>query len=631
MKLNTNMMQQPTFSLSKAHTYVFTALFGLIISGCGSTPKPKPQQQVQQTTQQVQKQQEKVYNSDDYLQMAAQNGDSATYLLKAAQKAKEEGDVQKSLIILQSTPQDAAPLPIQQQFLLLEAENYLALDHHIAAEKVLNSALASTPKIRLAIAQLKSELYSKQQRYVESLQQLFVLEKAIENGQLDGSQRQMAGKIWHQLNQLPNITLNTFDYQPYTNAKSWLDLVRLTRLYAGQPSLLQSQLKDWYSAHPYHAAMNVLPESFQRSLEVEPFEPQKIAVILPYTGRLRKQAQAIRNGLLVANQTKENVELMFIDSELPITTIEQKLQAQQADFIVGPLHKDQVTKFAQNPIISAIPTLFLNRIALEHNPVEHHFFFGLTPEDEAQQAAEALFAKGYNRPAIIAPSNRLGQRLSDKFSQTWLEQRSEQAILTPEVSFYSNQKEMQKAVAEIMDVKQSKDRIKKMKQLVNRDLKTETRNRKDLDVIYIIGNNVQTKLIKPLIDVNTSPFTQPLPVYATSRSHALVKPGEHKRDLRSLTFTEIPWMLSSDTRYVKQRELFDTLWPEQDESLRRLFALGYDALYMIDRLAQLRVLNGLSEQGMNGQITIDENGFISRLHQWAQYDQTGVVQPAIVE
>ena len=97
--------------------------------------------------------------------------------------------------------------------------------------------------------------------------------------------------------------------------------------------------------------------------------------------------------------------------------------------------------------------------------------------------------------------------------------------------------------------------------------------------------------------------------------------------MRSLTFTEIPWLLNSEQRFAKQRDLFDQLWPSQKESLRRLFALGYDALFLLDRIAQLRVLNGLTEPGMSGLISVDQNGFISRRHLWAKYNEKGQITP----
>ena len=612
-------------------TALITAVALVGLSGCSSTPKKQAATTNQTAPIAAPVKQEKVYSSDEYLQMAKANQDSPSYLHKAAQKARDEQNPAKSLVIIQSSNVEGFPLPIQQQMLVLEVANLIDLNHLYSAEQKLNSPLAAIPAMRFDIARLKAQLFTLQNRLVESLQNLFILEKAAENKQIEDDKIVLAQQIWQQLNLLPNVALSTFDYEPHTNAKSWLELATLTRLYTGQPTRLQQELADWYKLRPWHAGMEVLPESFQRSLQVTPFRPQKIAVILPYTGRLRKQAQAIRNGLLMANQDKTNVELIFIDSESPITTIEQRLNASQAEFVIGPLHKDKVTLFSQNPVISALPTLFLNRINIDENPVEHHFYFGLTPEDEAEQAAKALFKRGYKKPSIIAPRNRLGQRLSDKFSQTWLEQLSPDPILTPEVTFYANQKEMQKAVNDLMDVKQSKDRIKKLRRLINRELKTESRNRKDLDVIYIIGNNVQTKLLKPLIEVNTSPFTKPIPVYATSRSHGLPKANENKRDLRSLTFTEIPWMLQSDKRYAAQRRLFDQIWPEKDESLRRLFALGYDALYLVDSIAQLRVLNGLSEQGMSGKLSVDANGFVTRLHQWAEYNESGEVTPAVVD
>jgi outer membrane PBP1 activator LpoA protein len=566
-------------------------------------------------------------NSDDYLRLAKQNGDSPTHLLLAAQASHDEQQYNKSLIIIKPLQKSSLPLAISQRLLVLEIKNYLALGHVNIAEKTFTSAIAKTSAIKHDVHRLKAQLYSQQNRYIESLTHLFELEKAAENGEISDDKNVIAEQIWQQLNQLPNLSLETFVYQSYTNAKAWIQLVMLTRRYTGEPSKLQRQLKNWYELHPHHAGMSVLPQSFQHSLQAQPYTPTKIAVLLPYSGRLRKQAQAIRNGLLVANQDKSNIELLFIDSTLPIDTVEQHIITQQAEFIIGPLRKEKVEAFAASAVIKTIPSLFLNRIAVPEQINQHHFFFGLTPEDEAKQAAQTLFKAGYKKPSIIAPRNSLGRRLSEMFTKTWLQQRSNQAIMTPETNFYADQAQMQAAVKNLMDVEQSKARIKQIKALLDTELKTESRNRKDLDVIYIIGNNVQTKLLKPFIDVNTSPFTTPIPVYATSRSHALIKPNDDKRDLRSLTFTEIPWLLQSEGRYANQRILFNELWPTVDESLRRLFALGYDALFLIDRIAQLRVLNGLTEHGMSGLISVDKNGFINRLHQWAKYNSQGQVEP----
>lgn len=605
------------------------ALVAIFLSGCGSTEKPR--QQTTQTNAQPVVQQI-AYNSDDYLEMAKQSGDSPTYLLKAAEAAEKEQNFAKSLIIAKSLDGKQIPLEIRRQLLLIEARAMLTTSDLDGAEKLLNSNIAALAEIRFAVEHLKAQLYSQQKRYIEALRHWFEVEKAVENGELPLNHDDIAKIIWYQLNQLPDIALDTFQYNGYTNAKAWLQLVRITRLYTGEPSVLQSQLKQWYDLHPMHAAMNVLPESFQRSLSIEPFRPHKIAVILPFTGKLRKQAQAIRNGLLVANEHHNNVALMFIDSELPLTTIEQKLQAQQAEFIIGPLRKDKVEEFSGSEVIAAIPTLFLNRVNLLGNPNQQHFYFGLTPEDEAEQAAKALFQKGYKKPSIIAPNNSLGKRLSEKFREVWLEQRSDEPLMEPEISYYTDQVEMQRAVKRLMDVDLSKQRIDRVKSIVNLHLRnnqllTETRNRKDLDVIYVVGNEVQTRMLKPFIDVNTSPFTTPIPVYATSRSHAIKRKDSDKRDLRSLTFTEIPWLLNSEIRYKKQRNLFDKVWPTVDAQLRRLFALGYDALSLIDRIAQLRVLNGLTEHAMSGLISVDENGFINRKHLWAKYDNNGEVEP----
>ncbi|MFT5161491.1 MAG: outer membrane PBP1 activator LpoA protein [Alteromonadaceae bacterium] len=592
-----------------------------LLASCATAPVKKS---TQAQTKPTQVKQPQVYSSDDYLRMAKQANDSPTYLLKAAQTAQQEGHFHKSLIIATTLEKNQLPLAIAQQLVLVKVNGLLQVEQLSEAEKTLFTPMAKSLAIKNDIALLKVKLYSQQNRYIESLSELFVIEKAVENHEIHADHNEIAQTIWHQLNQLPNISLDTFTYEGYTNAKSWIELVKITRLYAGQPSVLQRQLKNWYELHPMHSAMSVLPESFQRSLNVEPFVPTKIAVLLPFTGKFRKQAKAVRNGLLIANQDKHNIKLMFIDSELSLTTVEQRLQAQQVEFIIGPLRKEKVQEFAQSAVIAALPTLFLN--TAEHNINQQHYFFGLNPEDEVQQAANRLFELGYNKPSIIAPGNGTGKRLSEAFVEAWLSQRTDKPILTPQISYFVDQAQMQTAVKSLLDVEQSKQRIKKIKSLINKNLKTESRNRKDIDVIYVIGNNIQTKLIKPLIDVNTSPFTTAIPVYASSRSHGLQSNNSDKRDLRSLIFTEIPWLLDSEKHYVKQRGLFDKLWPGQEESLRRLFALGYDSLYLIDRIAQLRVLNGLTERGMSGLISVDENGFIKRRHLWAQYNSAGQVE-----
>lgn len=596
-----------------------------LVTACSSAPPAKPANQLDVSSPNRKPAAISYTTSTEYLTMARTHQDSPSYLLKAAQAARDEQNLTKSLVITQTSDLSNFPLAIQQQMLLIEIANLLDLNDLNSAEQRLHSELAKTPAIHLPIMALKSQLFTRQQRYIESLQQLFILEKAAQEGIYNQDVTTISKKIWTQLNLLPNITLNAFDYPHHTNAQSWLELVMLIRLYAGQPKQLQQHLQHWHQSKPFHTAMTILPDSFQRALNVTPFSAKKIAVILPFTGALRAQAQTIRNGLILANQHHHQAELIFIDSQLPITTIEQRLTASQAEFVIGPLRKNKVALFSQNPLIRGLPTLFLNRIDIEEPSIEQHFYFGLTPEDEVEQAAKTLFQQGYQKPSIIAPDNRLGERLSDKFTQVWLQQPSSYPQLTPEIIFYKNQQQMQKAVDDLMDVKQSKGRIKQLKRLVNKELKTETRNRRDLDLIYIIGNPTQTALLKPLIEVNNSPFAQSVAVYATSSSHNIDKSLNSKRELRSLTFTEMPWMLDFNKRYQPQRNIFNQLWPEHDGSLRRLFALGYDALYLIDSLAQLRVLNGLSEQGMSGELTVDTQGSISRIHQWVKYNEKGQV------
>ena len=42
-------------------------------------------------------------------------------------------------------------------------------------------------------------------------------------------------------------------------------------------------------------------------------------------------------------------------------------------------------------------------------------------------------------------------------------------------------------------------------------IKSELRNRRDIDMIYVVGLPLETKLLKPYIDVNISPFADIIP------------------------------------------------------------------------------------------------------------------------
>lgn len=108
---------------------------------------------------------------------------------------------------------------------------------------------------------------------------------------------------------------------------------------------------------------------------------------------------------------------------------------------------------------------------------------------------------------LLAPNNSNGQRLIDYFNLQW--QRYSET--TTQVGFYNNNKDMPNTITSLLEVDKSKERIKTIKTLFNKEVESETRSRRDIDAIYILGDAIETRLIKPYLDVNVSTFADKFP------------------------------------------------------------------------------------------------------------------------
>ena len=117
---------------------------------------------------------------------------------------------------------------------------------------------------------------------------------------------------------------------------------------------------------------------------------------------------------------------------------------------------------------------------------------------------------------------------------------------------------MQQQLKASLDVDSSQARIADLKIRLLQSLKTESRNRRDIDMFYLVGSPAETRLLKPYIDVNTSPFAKIIPVYASSRSHSTKQDPSKLSDLRNLVFTQMPWLLNSQQQNTQLANLSKT-------------------------------------------------------------------------
>jgi outer membrane PBP1 activator LpoA protein len=424
--------------------------------------------------------------------------------------------------------------------------------------------------------------------------------------------------IWHALQQLSSYALERIDTGTVIQ-QGWVKLAKYQQIYLGAGVQLHQALNNWQRRFINHPASYLLPEQVASSVSLVPYQAQKLAILLPQSGNSERFGTALKNGFLAALDNNAVDEVFFIDEMQSVEEIERALALHHADFVIGPLLKSNIDKLAHSAVLNALPTIFLNTPSSTIQASEH-YSFALNPEHEVEQALIHFLAKEYQKPMLLAPDNNAGHRLIAHFQQQW--QRYSE--VQPEVGLYTDSKNMAEVVADLLEVDESKQRIKTVKQLFTQEVESETRSRGDIDVVYILGDAIETRLLKPYLDVNVSTFSPRIPLYATSRSYSRRIDSTDKGDLEGLYFTEQPWMLPEALQNKTLRDEYVSLWPEQADIEQRLFAMAYDALKLIPEIKQLAHIPGKEFKGLTGQLSIKQNNTLTRQLRWARYQKNQI-------
>ncbi|RZF94545.1 penicillin-binding protein activator [Pseudoalteromonas sp. CO302Y] len=425
--------------------------------------------------------------------------------------------------------------------------------------------------------------------------------------------------LWHNLTQLSSYALERFNRGSVVQ-QGWVNLALYHQVYLGAPVELHQAMNNWMRRYPGHPAAEVLPKKVTELIEVEPLTVNRLAVLIPQSGANERLGDALKAGVLAALDNNPLEETLFIDESLSAAEIALKLSEFKADFVIGPLLKSNIEKLSTAQTLIDYPVMHLNTFDGERVS-QQHFFFALNPEHEVQQALERFLTAGYQKPMLLAPNNSNGQRLVEYFNTQW--QRYSE--VKPQVGFYASKDDMPKTITGLLEVDQSKERIKVVKSLFRQEVESETRSRSDVDVIYILGDATETRLIKPYLDVNVSTFAERIPLYASSKSHSKQIDRTDKGDLDGLYFTELPWMLEGQIKQHNLRQQYESLWPENADINQRLFAMTYDATSMLGSVKQLSMVAGKRFNGISGELSIASNGHVTRSLDWAQYKNKQII------
>ncbi len=396
----------------------------------------------------------------------------------------------------------------------------------------------------------------------------------------------------------------------------------------------QTNLRQWLATNASSVIAQNLPDQIETFLAITSVEKQSIAVLLPLSGRLSGQGEAIKQGVLSAyyanlsGNTSESqglTSIEFIDTGSFPTIAASISQQQLAEFdsIIGPLLKSHVDQL-NNLALTDKRQLLLNQPSTQTvNPFNLQASFALAPEQEAEQLVALMRRKKVQNPVLIRDNSNMTERMLNAFIIEWQRTSVRENAPTLQQIRYTDNKNMRIGITDSLDVLQSQKRIQQLSNLTTDTLQSVTRNRRDIDAFVVFSRPDDIELINPIIESSISLFSdEELPVFATSYSYNHKQNRNSLRDLRNLVFTDMPWLLPQGRQQSLSVQV-DQLLNQPPSGYLRLFAFGYDSLAIVNNLAQLSTFPHMSIGGLSGTLSIDhENRLIRNLDSIAISDFT---------
>ena len=401
--------------------------------------------------------------------------------------------------------------------------------------------------------------------------------------------------VWDRLTHIPltqlDASANTSD-----NVKSgWIKLAIISKRYSTNSKDLTQHLTAWRSEYPSHPGNSLFPsDSSLTSIAHTPL-PQRIALLVPLQGPSSASGQAVRDGFLGAyyeSLAKTHVQqtISFYDTTTNpnINALYQQAVSEGADFVVGPLIKNDVQSLANSGSFR-VPTLELNYT--DNSSLSNNLYqFGLSPLDEAQQVADKAMRNGLSRAIIIAPQNDWGKNTVKTLTTRW---KSLGGSVT-EVMYFTPQSNLNQDVADLLHINIKQDR-EKMKNENNKAI-LEKQRRQDFDVIFLLAQPESAREIVPLLKYY---YADNIPIYATSSIYSGAPNATKDQDLKGVIYCDIPWVL-------------------QMNRSDRLFAVGHDAYLISAELPRLTQMPNFPIYASTGALTLTSSHQIYRRLPWTQ-------------
>ncbi len=581
-------------TLKSAGKLFLTGLIATALIACGSQPQvPEPFGEDGDASLALE------HAAQDYLEQASRVEGSAKIplLLNAADAYLLEGNPQRAAIVLTDIDLDF----IDQQQL---AQLHLIRAAGLAQQQQWEHALASLqfPGARQAqVARWHKTSALVQAGLGNPVAAIRDLHRCAS---LDESSYQLecSNQRWDALLEIEQQQLLQFNDTPQLQA--WASLALILRRSSGPIEKQIQAVNTWLTQHPSLASG--IPDEVVNLITAGLDIPERIALLLPLSGRLAEAGQAVLDGVLAArfDLANEGLTAPLVDiydtASEPTDTLADQLEQGEYDLVLGPLDPVVVSELASrlNP---ELPMLAFNRI--EQAGDSAHYGMSLAVESEAAQAARDALAHNLPRALVLVQDSAYGERAASAFSATL--QQSGLSSLAGLIRV-NDPTALTRSLEQAFHIDQSELRRQQLQGLLGKRLEFSPRRREDIDLIFLASNAGLARQVGPTL---AFVFAEDVPVLATSQVYDGQAGAEENRDLGNISFLAPNWAL---------RQSFPLGSPTaRNAELQRLEALGYDTLYLGRRLGFAQQ----SQAGYQGQMAqwhAQADGNFVRTMEWAR-------------
>ena len=472
---------------------------------------------------------------------------------------------------------------------------------------------------------VRADAFEATGQHIESARERVLLELVLTDSAALNENRR---RIWESLSRLSPQALEAAHIPPPSTLGGWIELAAIGNSTLSDPNTLGQAIALWRHRYPRHPAGETVVPILMDDSHIAWAPARSVALLLPFEGQFAKAAAAVRDGFMAAwfNDPLTEIRptlLMRDTSSGDILSIYNQVIEEGADFVVGPLRRTSVTRLAESAGMP-VPTLTLNHAdattvtgidGTPAGPTNGLFQFALSPESEAQRAAEHAWFAGHANAAVLAPAGEWGERVAAAFAEAW---ENLGGTVVEFQSYLNDGSDMSTPVRKLLNIDESDARYRSLNKVLGGEIKQEARRRQDVDFVFMAAFPRQARQLRPQLEFHQA---QDLPVYSTSHIYSGIVDPPADRDINGVVFGDMPWVLDPTASGADLRGEIGILWADSLNAFVRLYAFGADAYSLVKELGKLRAQQYAEFHGVTGRLSLNENNQIDRRLMWAQFKQ----------